>query len=324
MEIDSPAQMSESTNGGQGMHFYESNLVIDRAAPAGQILFAGPSVGYVSRGGALQRTLDGGANWTLLGTPWSPSPSPAPHPSPSPSPSYFMPTPVQLDAPTRDVVWAYIPLDKVLFVSSDQGNRWEVRNLPPQPDSVTNITFIDATEGWALASIGGTGTCATEQVKIWHTVDGAQTWQSVEAAGISDAQCKLNLLFADRTHAFMASEEENLLPRIYRSTDGGHTWSWTALSDPAGFQSVPDGFAFGAGVVKSFGNTLLVSASGNGFLSGVAGSWVYRSTDGGAHWSEPVTLPTSPGAGQVAFMSATRWLIMQARAAPPRNRPTPE
>ena len=222
-----------------------------------------------------------------------------------------MPTPVQLDAPTRDVVWAYIPLDKVLFVSSDQGNRWEVRNLPPQPDSVTNITFVDATEGWALASIGGTGTCATEQVRIWHTVDGADTWQPVDATGISDAQCKLNLLFADRTHAFMASEEENLLPRIYRSTDGGHTWSWTALSDPAGFQSVPDGFAFAAGVVKSFGNTLLVSASGNGFLSGVAGSWVYRSTDGGVHWSEPVPLPTSPGAGQVAFMSATRWLILQ-------------
>src|SRR5206468_4099245 len=171
LEIDPPAQMSESTNGGQQVHVYDSNLVIDRAAPAGQILFAGPNVGYVSRGGALQRTLDGGASWTQLGTPWSASLSPAPHPSASPSPSYFMPTPVQLDAPTRDVVWAYIPLDKALFVSSDQGGRWEVRNLPPQPDSVTNITFIDATEGWALASIGGTGTCATEQVRIWHTVD---------------------------------------------------------------------------------------------------------------------------------------------------------
>jgi photosystem II stability/assembly factor-like uncharacterized protein len=317
LEID-PPQLSESINGGQQIHPYESNLVVDAKAEAGQILFAGDSVGFVSRGGMLQRTLDGGAHWTRLGLPGSPATSPVPNPSPSPSPAYFMPAPVQLDAPTRDVVWAYIPFDKVLFLSIDRGDHWLVRNLPRDiGNTFPNVTFLDAEEGWFLSGSAGTdgnGSCATERVKLWHTTDGAETWEPVETTGISDAQCKLHLVFVDRANAFMTSEEENLMPRIYRSTDGGHTWSWTSLSDPINFQGVSDGFAFSAGVVKSFGSTELVDASGNGFLSSKAGSFAYRSDDGGAHWVLAAALPSGPGA--VLFLSPTRWLMLQGPSGP--------
>ena len=307
-----------STNGGQQMHPFDSNLVIDPASAPGQILFAGETVGYVSRGGALQRTLDGGAHWARLGLPGSPATSPAPNPSSSPSPGYFMPAPVELDAPTRDVVWAYIPFDKVLFLSTDRGDHWLVRNLPPDiGNTFPNVSFLDAEEGWFLSGSAGTdgnGSCATERVKLWHTTDGAETWEPVETTGVSDAQCKLNLVFVDRANAFMTSEEENLLPRVYRSTDGGHTWSWTSLSDPIDFQGVPDGFAFSAGILKRFGATVLVDASGNGFLSSKAGSFAYRSDDGGAHWVLAAALPSGPGA--VVFLSPTRWLMLQGPSGP--------
>jgi photosystem II stability/assembly factor-like uncharacterized protein len=306
-----PARLDESTNGGQQMHLFDSNLVIDRSATPGQILFADDSVGYVSRGGVLQRTLDGGAHWTAVGRPGATSPTP--NTSASPMPRYFVPTPVQLDAPTHDVVWAYIPLDKALFVSTDRGDHWETRNLPPEPsNSFPNITFVDAEEGWYLGAgsgNGGAGACATERVQIWHTVDGAQTWQSFVSTGISDAQCKSNLVFADRTHAFMTSQEEDLMPRVYRSTDGGHNWSWTALSDPADFESEADGFILSASFVRTLGTTLLVEASGNAALSPKAGSWAYRSDDGGGHWVLATTLPAIPV--RVVFLSATRWLMFQ-------------
>jgi len=309
LAIDPPG-LDESTNGGQQIHPFDSNLVIGPSSSPGQILFADESVGYVSRGGSLQRTLDGGAHWAALSQPGSASPPPSP--SVTPTPRYTMPTPVQLDAPTHEVVWAFIPYDKALLVSTDQGDHWQVRNLPAVDAASTfsNVTFIDENEGWYVGETGGTDACATEEVKLWHTTDGARTWEPVETTGISDAQCKQNLVFTDRTHAFMTSEEENMLPRAYRSTDGGRTWAWTELSDPAAFRSVPDGFAFSAGRISRFGSALLVEAYGNAFLSSIAGMWVYTSVDGGAHWKVAASIGSVPD--HVVFLSPTHWLRIQA------------
>jgi photosystem II stability/assembly factor-like uncharacterized protein len=64
------------------------------------------------------------------------------------------------------------------------------------------------------------------------------------------------------------------------------------------------GVSLRAGLVKSFGGTLLVAAS----WGGQRADYVFRSNDGGASWTYVATVDNKPGG--LAFVTASRWLKM--------------
>jgi photosystem II stability/assembly factor-like uncharacterized protein len=232
-----------------------------------------------------------------------PGPASAPRTQTTPTP-IAMPTVVQLSAPSANVVWAFVDY-RYLARSTDRGNTWEQRPLPgstegfPRPE----ISFVNDQEGWLTSGGSPETQCNAETIAIWHTTDAGANWRLLSNKGISDRQCKDHPSFVDSNRGFLDASDPNRAPVIYRTTDGGQTWTGSRpLPDPPGFKTVGAGFALEAGLVRAFGSTLLVPVFGQ--ASGA--QYVFRSTDGGATWTYVATAPTHDGT--LALITASRWI----------------
>jgi photosystem II stability/assembly factor-like uncharacterized protein len=309
LDLAVPGQSFESVNGGQQFHQYSSDFNTDNPGSS-RFLFADATVGYAEGNGQLQRTEDGGAHWVRIQTPGaqqaaSPSPSPAGFPIP-------MPTTAVLSAPSSNVVWALVA-NQYLFRSTDQGKTWQQRNWAPHQGGGGDplISFVDDTTGWALFPGVPATSCTTQGAQVWRTTDGASSWQLVASAvygqvspnAFAFEQCKDQIAFADAQHGFLAAGDAINAPTIWRTVDGGVTWSPTTL--PAPRASAANRQALRVTGITGFGNTVLLSAS-----DGSAG-YIFRSTDGGAGWTFVATTP-SPATIDVSFLTPTHWLKIEA------------
>jgi photosystem II stability/assembly factor-like uncharacterized protein len=232
--------------------------------------------------------------------------------SPAPSPTTIpMPSTAQLIAPSTNVVWVLVA-NSVLFRSTNQGNTWELRGLPTPIVGRNAITFINDHEGWVLAPGSPETQCNGASAVIWHTRDAGATWQQVSSVqsaqasgnGIAFAQCKEYIYFYDPTHGFVTAWDDNHRPTIYRTSDGGNTWSGSTLRDPPDFKTSPGGFTLRATIFKRFGNTLYVEGWGSQDGDIPNRQYMFRSTDNGATWSWLMKIPSR----YIAMVSESRWL----------------
>ena len=224
----------------------------------------------------------------------------------SPWPNHLvLPQMAQISAPSGNVVWVYFG-QGFLFRSTDRGDTWEERPLPPvQPGISPEVSFVDAQNGWYTTSAEPETQCTAQHTTIWHTADGGTTWQSLGTVGSNDFQCKQGLSFIDTSHGFVSAYDDNHQPTIYRTSDGGRSWQASTLvtiAPPMGW--VGGVVVLRAGLVKAFGAALLVAAN-----DGRGGEYVFRSLDGGATWSYLAAVSSGPG--NVVFVTASRWLQMQ-------------
>ena len=223
-----------------------------------------------------------------------------------------LPNTAQIDAPSGTVVWVLVgDQNGRLFRSADRGDAWRESALPPVAPVV--YSFTDEREGWAMVPTGGCcvapprgGRCGAP-VALSHTADGGVTWQEIVPTGLAPpGPCKATIRFADAQRGFIAASDPAGSPVVYRSADGGRSWTASArLPDPPGFATRSDqGQILGVGRIGAFGATILVTAFPTSPATGV--SFVYRSTDAGATWSYASTAPNNTQ--DVAFVTATRWL----------------
>jgi photosystem II stability/assembly factor-like uncharacterized protein len=222
-------------------------------------------------------------------------------------PVIYLPTDVQLSAPSADVTWALVA-SQLLYRSTDRGDNFEQRPLPvSNPGNSPEISFTDALNGWYSTSSSPETQCNGQGTTIWRTEDGAATWQRVStvpgANGIGYMQCKQGLSFVDPTRGFLAAWDDNHPPTIYRTSNGAISWTGATLPDPPGFISQPGGFELRAGMVHGFANTLLVVAT-----SGQGDGYVFRSTNAGATWNYLVK--AGGGANYLTFVTESRWLTI--------------
>lgn len=228
----------------------------------------------------------------------------------SPSPT-AVPTPLPgvltLSAPSAGVVWAAVDSNR-LFVSADGGGTWSERSLPAQVGLPPAISFISRDEGWLVTAGSPATQCDTQSVAIWHTTDGAASWRRLAAAGIAEEQCKENVWFFDSRHGFLTAWDDNHRPTVYRTADGGGTWSPSTLPDPPDYVSASGGFNLRAGWVKQFGSVLYLEAWGSQDSPMHDRQYVFRSADGGATWSWMTKVP-SPA---IVMVTESRWLLLTA------------
>lgn len=169
------------------------------------------------------------------------------------------------------------------------------------------MSFSSEREGWGTVFFQPGSQCTFEEIELHRTIDGAATWETLTweklaAAGIADFQCKGGAVFADDQRGILVANDNNGLPTVYRTADGGRSWRGTRLTDPPGFKTQGGGVHLTPGRPRWFGATVLMPVSG--YVSGTVNSYMYRSRDSGATWSYVDDIPISG----VAFVTETRWL----------------
>jgi len=265
----------------------------------------------------LYETTDGGLTWSQVAGPTTqptPPPSPAPQTIPGviekPPNPIALPSSAQLSAPSTNVVWALM-VNQYLYRSTDRGATWKQEPLPPSknfcPAHVspcpyplpTEISFVSDQEGWFMSGYSQTQ-CNADSMMIWHTTDAGATWVWLGSKGIAPTQCAAGLSFVDSNRGFLSAWDPKHSPVIYRTTDGGRTWTPSQPVPTPPFKTVCiDCIATQAGIVRAFGSTLLVPVWQQ---SGSTDRYVFRSTDGGVTWAYVSSGSVS------AFVTASRWL----------------
>src|SRR5437868_3430132 len=232
----------------------------------------------------------------------------APSAASSPIP---LPNTAQLSAPSGTVVWVLVANTR-LFRSTDRGETWQERPLPAERSNPL-FSFVDDREGWLVTrGTPVTADCQSQSFALAHTADAGAAWTSVAGTGMASAKCKEALSFSDPQHGFVSAWDPNSPPLIYRTTDGGRTWTAsTPLPDPAGFTTTP-GSTLRAGPVKAFGQALLVEAVGQ--TAGAQRRYVFISGDGGATWRHVADAPDPDSS--VVFVTGSRWFQLSAGAVP--------
>ena len=190
----------------------------------------------------------------------------------------------------------------------DGGLTWTTITVP---FSGSILHFLDENNGWALADLGaGAGSNA---VAIYQTTDGGSNWiqtyvndpnlpnagDTLPLGGLKSDLIPLNMQTAYITGVTYATGSVYL----YRTEDGGHTWSLVSLTLPTGTENSQMSIENNhMGFVSSSDGFLAVRISSD--ISQIA---VYVTHDAGASWTLTPTL--IPGFGTADFLSENEAIL---------------
>jgi photosystem II stability/assembly factor-like uncharacterized protein len=178
-----------------------------------------------------------------------------------------------------------------LLVTRDGGASWSWSPTGSVPgfDTISGITFVSPSEGWAW----GKGL-------LLHTADGGASWQLQFSAPSGSILAEVR--FADPQNGWaVAGVPRSEVYEFYRTSNGGQ--SWTKVTPPPDY-----GTYFAALVPQGAGRAIIMRAIPGTNTVPIA-TFVWRTVDGGASWSGPSTV-----AGAVlldaTFASADRgWAV---------------
>ncbi|MEP7130495.1 MAG: hypothetical protein ABI770_05135 [Sphingomicrobium sp.] len=162
---------------------------------------------------------------------------------------------------------------------------------------------------------------------VWRTDDAGRTWQPIfdevnvgSIGAIAVAPSAPNVIYVGTGEADMRSDIAQGIG-MFRSADGGRSWSATGLSDTQQIAQIL--------VDPRNPDVVLVAALGHPYGPN-AERGVFRSTDGGRHWTRPLYKDADTGAIDLTFEPGNPQMVYAAlwqtrrppwSAYPPSNGP---
>ncbi len=302
-ELEPVIQLWATTDGGETWKERNSGLKIDPS----DFRFFTPKIGIAtvkvndgSNYDNIYRTTDGGVTWNIVKTPPNISISMISCPD-SKTGFAVGDAPVNKDDKTTSKI--------IVLKTADAGASWALVDIPVQPTSNEGkeqhyIWFMNDKTGWVIKSNPYTEASRSD---LLRTDDGGKTWKrtwSSDETGIS------RIGFFDKNNGIVLPGLWFLTPKIYRTTDGGNSFTQLAEGLDLNFtvMSFPDaktGFAANnKGVIKTVdgGSTWKQSLEATFsyidqitffnkneglaiFRDESGGGTIYKTVDGGEKWT---------------------------------------
>jgi photosystem II stability/assembly factor-like uncharacterized protein len=132
--------------------------------------------------------------------------------------------------------------------------------------------MVNAHTGWAIG-----------QDNLWRTTDGGAVWRNVTPLGDSRAlfhqlQNQADFSFAGPLVAWMVGGQDYQF--LYRTVDGGRRWMRSSI--PSNINKVETGTVTNLSFVKRHAGWMVID---QGAAMGIDNATVYRTSDGGEHWT---------------------------------------
>src|SRR5229473_2081727 len=204
---------------------------------------------------------------TVVGSPSSPTPA---------GPVNSLQTIHMIDATTG---WA-LTNTSVLYTT----NGWSAwKDVTPHKAAlVAGGYFLSGEEAWIAESGQQPGAIVS------HTADGDQTWQSATlSANVPVDRARMSFINSQDgwIEAETGGATGNDFEMIFRTTDGGKSWTAVSRTTYGSQSNIPATFPFSG---HKTGLTFINASTG-----WATGPWLYITRDGGATWKQQ-TLPTAP------------------------------
>jgi photosystem II stability/assembly factor-like uncharacterized protein len=183
-----------------------------------------------------------------------------------------------------------------IFHSTDGGVHWAAYGLPAGAEA----SFFNPREGWATIQ-----DAQLRPTVLFRTADSGAHW-------IRIARLEWSPNGEGRSFGVFTSSSFGFFTRtgtLYLTHDGGATWGAVLGGRP---EQIPASATF-VGMGWRFFNTqdgVLMSAyCGEPSCGALDIAYAYGTSDGGAHWSEPVRLPTdAAGVSRIIFIDPNHWI----------------
>ncbi len=175
------------------------------------------------------------------------------------------------------------------FMAGDKGNVLKTldggqtlikKKIPGFDDILYACYFKNANEGWVSGKTTG---------KIYHTVNGGDTWTDFTIAGFSATKSYYEFFFIDETVGYVLG----VGGKVAKTTDGGNTWATTG---------------------DNIGTTLNLYCNDwkteqNGYAGSGTGA-LYITTNGGVTWA-PITIGASSNIRDIWFRDANNGVLVK-------------
>ena len=194
------------------------------------------------------------------------------------------------------------PTQLQISTTTDGGSSWTTSPLGnPDPLFIDSahipayVDFVDAQHGWVVALIAS-GSGVLPRGMLFRTSNGGATWQEVRMP------LGGNVEFVNSSVGWLAAGEQGT--GLYVTSDGGQTWSPTAVTPPAGYAARQATYTIPDFTVPA---TLIQVAFDNG-TSSAAG--FYQTSDSGGTWQLAASIPSGSAQGSAAVTGNGQWIVM--------------